>query len=302
MDPRILMFILSAFVFVAVMGAGYAILGRSDLKKRFRSHLVDSEKPEFKWQEFLKKSEGVLKPLGSVVPRSPEEMSRQGRRLTRAGIRRKDGSILLYGAKVLLAAVLVAVSIVAGLPQKYLILFILLSVFFGAILPDLWLNMRIRRRTDRIQLALPNALDLAVICVEAGLGLDQSLMRIGRELKRGFPELSDELNLLGIEINAGKKRADALRNLGNRSDSKDLKALTAVLIQTDRFGTSIAQSLRVFSESMRTTRRQRAEEHAAKMSIKMIPPLVFFIFPNLFLIILGPAVISILRNLGNLVK
>lgn len=109
--------------------------------------------------------------------------------------------------------------------------------------------------------------------------------------------MSDELKVLSIEINAGRKRSEALRNLGNRSDSKDLKALAAVLIQTDRFGTSIAQSLRVFSETMRTTRRQRCEEHAAKMSVKMIPPLVLFIFPTLFIVILGPAVISIMNNL-----
>jgi len=177
------------------------------------------------------------------------------------------------------------------------VLYVALSVLFGAMIPDLWLTYKINRRTDRIQLALPNALDLAVVCVEAGMGLDQALMRIGQEMKQGFPELSDELRVLSLEINAGRKRADALRNLGNRTGSQDLKSFVAVLIQTDRFGTSIAQSLRVFSETMRTTRRLRAEEHAAKMSVKIIPALVLFIFPAMVIVVLGPAIIAIIREL-----
>ncbi len=146
-------------------------------------------------------------------------------------------------------------------------------------------------------MALPDMLDLAVVCVEAGLGMDQSLLRIGQELNAMYPDLSEELNLYSLEVNAGRKRADALRNLGTRTDVDDLKSFVAVLIQTDRFGTSVAQSLRVFSETLRTKRRQRAEEHAAKMSIKMLPPLVFFIFPAILIVILGPAVIAIIRIL-----
>jgi tight adherence protein C len=136
-----------------------------------------------------------------------------------------------------------------------------------------------------------------VVCVEAGLGLDQSMMRIGQELHGTHPDLSEELHLMSLEINAGKSRAEALRNLAARTAVEDLKSFVAVLIQTDRFGTSIADSLRVYSDSFRTKRRQRAEEHAAKMSIKMIPPLFLFILPATFCVVVGPAAIGISQGL-----
>jgi tight adherence protein C len=167
----------------------------------------------------------------------------------------------------------------------------------GALIPDVWLSRKGRNRKERIQLGIPDVLDLTVVCVEAGLGLDQALMRIGQELRTSHRDLSDELRLYNLEVNAGRNRADALRNLGARTDVDDLKSLTAVLIQTDRFGTSIAQSLRVFSESLRTKRRQRAEERAAKTTVKMVPVLVFFIFPSVFIVVLFPAVLAIIRDL-----
>ncbi|HSD29832.1 MAG TPA: type II secretion system F family protein, partial [Vicinamibacteria bacterium] len=154
-----------------------------------------------------------------------------------------------------------------------------------------------RRRQQRIQLALPDALDLQVVCVEAGLGLDQSLRRIAQEFRATHPDLSDELQFLGFELNAGKPRAEALRNLARRTDVEDLRSLVAVLIQTDRFGTGIADSLRVFSDSLRTKRRQRAEEFAAKMGVKMIPPLFIFILPATFIVVVGPAVVGIAQGL-----
>jgi tight adherence protein C len=153
------------------------------------------------------------------------------------------------------------------------------------------------RRKERVQLALPDALDLTVVCVEAGLGLDQTLMRIGQEIQVPHPDLSDELRLTNLEMNMGRSRADSLRNLGKRTGVDDLKALCAILIQTDRFGTSIGQALRTYSESLRTKRRQRAEEKAAKLAVKMIPPLILFIFPSMFVVIVGPAVIAIIREL-----
>ncbi len=140
-------------------------------------------------------------------------------------------------------------------------------------------------------------MDLAVIAVEAGLGLDQALMRVGSEITSAHPELADELRLRNLEVNMGRSRADALRNLAERTGVEDLKALVAILIQTDRFGTSVGQALRTFSDSLRTKRRQRAEEAAAKLAIKMVVPMVVFIFPGVFIVILGPAFISIMRNL-----
>jgi tight adherence protein C len=177
------------------------------------------------------------------------------------------------------------------------VLLVALPILLGALIPDMVVSRLIQNRKYTLQRGLPDALDLAVICVEAGLGLDQSLVRIGQELRVVCPPLSDELNLYSLEVNAGKKRSDALRNLGLRTDVDDLKSFAAVLIQTDRFGTSVAQALRVFADTMRTKRRQRAEENAAKMNIKMIPPLVFFIFPAIFVVVLGPAFIAIIRDL-----
>lgn len=159
------------------------------------------------------------------------------------------------------------------------------------------MNQRINKRKHRIQLALPDALDLAVVCVEAGLGLDQALARIADEIDFSHPELADELRIRNMEINLGRSRTDALRNLANRTGVDDLKALVAILIQTDRFGTSIGQSLRVFADSMRVKRRQRAEERAAKVAIKMLFPLLFFVFPAVLVMIVGPAVIAVFRDL-----
>ncbi len=298
MDITILLIILGLILFTVIFALGYVFIGAPNLTKRLQldSALNEDKGPEG-WRSRMKQYEKVFKPLGALIPRSTEEMSRQERRLVKAGIRRKDSPILLYGAKVAIAAIFLLIFTAARLTWTNPILYIALSLLLGAMLPDLWLTHRISHRTDRIQLALPNALDLAVVCIEAGMGLDQALMRIGQEMKKGFPELSDELHLLGLEINAGRKRADALRNLANRTDSQDMKSFIAVLIQTDRFGTSVAQSLRIFAETMRTTRRLRAEEHAAKMSVKMIPALVLFIFPAMVIVALGPAIIAIIRIL-----
>ncbi|MDD1713529.1 MAG: type II secretion system F family protein [Methanoregulaceae archaeon] len=284
-------------VFVGVFLSGYALLmTRPNIEERLRGR-TSVEQKRVDWLKYLRKSEKVLKPLGAMIPRSPEEMSRQERRLAQAGIRRKDAPFLLYGVKIVLAIVLfflfTSLSGIRGNP----VLLVLVPILLGAMIPDMVVTRLIQRRKENLQRALPDALDLAVVCVEAGLGLDQSLVRIGEELKAVYPPLSDELNLYSLEVNAGKKRSDALRNLGQRTEVDDLKSFAAVLIQTDRFGTSVAQALRVFADTMRTKRRQRAEEHAAKMSIKMIPPLVFFIFPAIFVVVLGPAIIAIVRYL-----
>ncbi|MEK6321624.1 MAG: type II secretion system F family protein [Acidobacteriota bacterium] len=297
MDLTVLAVTIGALIFTGVFAIGYAFLGKSrNLQERVRHPGEEEKKPRYNWRDLLKSSEQLFKPLGEIIPRSPEEMTRQERRLVQAGIRRKDSPVLFYGIKLGLVIVLLGASAATGYLQKSPILYIVLSIFLGALLPDLWLTRSIRRRKQRIQFAIPDALDLTVVCVEAGLGLDQSLMRIGQEIRPIHPDFSDELRLLNLEINAGKSRVQALRNLSSRTEVDDLKALIAVLIQTDRFGTSVAQSLRVFSDSLRTKRRQRAEERAAKTTIKMIPPLVFFILPSIFVVVLGPAIIMMIKQ------
>jgi tight adherence protein C len=154
----------------------------------------------------------------------------------------------------------------------------------------------IKRRQTKIRLSLPDGLDLMVICVEAGLGLDQALTRVSQEIAFAHPALSEELQLVTLETRAGRPRADALRNIALRTGVDDIRALVAVLVQTDRFGTSIAQALRVHSDSLRTERRQRAEEAAAKTTIKMVPVLVLCLFPAMFIVSLGPAAIQVIRQ------
>lgn len=289
--------LIGVLVFVGVFVAASALLGRGgDLQKRVRQPIEEEGKRPSSLQDVVRRFLQLFKPLGEIIPRSPEEMSRQERRLVRAGIRRKDGPVLLYGVKLGLAIICLIIFALSGKLQANPFLYIVLPVLIGALVPDMWVTRRIMNRKERIQLAIPDALDLTVVCVEAGLGLDQSLMRIGEELRTVHPDLSGELRLLNLEVNAGKTRAQALRNLSSRTEVDDLRALVAVLIQTDRFGTSIAQSLRVFSDSLRTKRRQRAEERAAKTAIKMIPPLILFILPALFVVVLAPALITLLRQ------
>ncbi len=248
-------------------------------------------------RHYLRKTEQVTRTLGEMIPRPPSDMSKLEKRLMQAGIRRKDGIYLFYGGQVSLAVALCVGFAVAGRLVSSPLVYLALSVFLGALLPDIWLKWKGHRRKDKIELGLPDSLDLLVVCVEAGLALDQSLMRISQEMRQAHPALSDELQVYALEVNAGRSRAAALRNLGERADVDDLRALTAVLIQTDRFGTSVAQSLRVFSDTMRSKRRQRAEERAAKMGVKMIPPMVLFVFPSIFIVVIGPAIIGFVRVL-----
>ncbi len=163
----------------------------------------------------------------------------------------------------------------------------------GYLLPDIWLTRAVRRRRKRIQKGIPDAIDLLVICVEAGLGLDQALLRVGQELSVSYPELNEEFNQIHLEQKAGKPRLEAWQGLADRTKLPEFIALVAMLTQTDRFGTPIVRALSRYAEEVRTARRQRAEEAAAKTKIKILFPLVFFIFPCIFIVLLGPAVLSL---------
>jgi tight adherence protein C len=168
--------------------------------------------------------------------------------------------------------------------------------FLGFYLPDIWLRQKTDKRREKLLKALPDALDLMVVCVEAGMGLDEAINRVAKESKIQSRELSEEFSFLGLELRAGKQRQDALKNLAERTNLEEVKNLVTLLIQADKFGTNIADTLRVYSDSFRTERFQRAEEMAAKMPVKLIFPLILFIFPALFIVIIGPAIISIYRN------
>ncbi|MGB8442282.1 MAG: type II secretion system F family protein, partial [Candidatus Acidiferrales bacterium] len=200
----------------------------------------------------------------------------------------------MQGMKILMPVAFVALAFATGMYRLNVVFVPLLAAVVGYLLPELWLMWRVQARQHRLRLALPDALDMLVICVEAGLGLDQALMRVAQELRITHPQLSEELQLVNMEMRVGKTRLEAMRELARRTGVEDIKALVAMLIQTERFGTSIAQSLRVHSDDLRMKRRQRAEEMSAKTTVKMVPPLVFFIFPALMVVILGPAVIMLM--------
>jgi len=216
--------------------------------------------------------------------------------LLRAGFRRPEARLVIAGVRILLPVILVAAAYFGGLYRGRAVLVFAGAALLGYMVPEIWFLRRARARQHRLRVALPDGLDLLVVCVEAGLGLDQALLRVSQELQHAHREFSDELQLVSTEMRFGKTRTDALREFGRRTGLEDIKGLVTMLIQTERFGTSIAQSLRVFSEELRTKRRQRAEEMAAKISIKMVPVLVLFIFPALMIVVLGPAIVAIMRQ------
>jgi tight adherence protein C len=244
----------------------------------------------------------LFKRIGEKAPKSPKEMGQLRLRLVQAGFRREEAVTIFFGIRVLFALglfLLFSSSLVLARPNM---LVALGGLGLGYILPGMVLARLSKRRSHRIRLSLADMLDLLVVSVEAGLGLDQALTRVGQELQFAYPELADELKLINLELRAGKPRAEALRNLADRSGVDDLSALVTMLIQTDKFGTSVAQSLRVYSETLRTKRRQRAEEAAAKTGVKMVFPLVLCIFPAIWVVTIGPAAIRFVTVLFPMVE
>jgi tight adherence protein C len=237
-----------------------------------------------------------LATLGTLVS-SKTPTSRSQLMMIRAGFRRPETIQAINGMRLLLPLAFLAIAFFTGIYRWNPFFILMFAALLGYMLPEFWLVGRVRSRQHRLRLAVPDGLDLLVICVEAGLGLDHALLRVAQELQVAHREFSDELQLVTAEMRLGKTRVDALRELARRTGLDDIKALVAMLVQTERFGTSIAQSLRVHSDDLRLRRRQRAEELAAKISVKMVPVLVFFIFPALMIVILGPAFITIWRQL-----
>jgi tight adherence protein C len=232
----------------------------------------------------------ALKRLGNAAPRSSTEGSTLRKRLVWAGYRSHEALTVFLGIRVVVA---LAFFLVAISPLFRTGVFLALGVCaLGYVLPGIVLARMAKRRQHRLRLALPDALDLLVVSVEAGLGLDQAIQRVGDELAFAHRDLSDDLRLVNLELRAGTGRVDALRNLADRTGVDDIVSLVAMLVQTDKFGTSVAQSLRVHSDTVRTKRRQRAEEAAAKLGVKIVFPLVFCIFPAIWVVTIGPAAIK----------
>jgi tight adherence protein C len=280
---------LVVFTFGAAAYAPSSVLG-SRLRSLAGQRTQVQQKPAFK-----ERLEQALDPLSKALPLSPSEVSRTRKWLIQAGYRDARHLTMYVGSRVMFAILgMISVVAVEGTLDPLMMIGVGGLGFF---LPRFILKRMIRDRQRRITLALPDALDLTVICVEVGLALDQALMRVGQDLQHAHPDLSDEFHLVNLEMRAGKPRAEALRNLVERTGVDDIRALVGTLIQTDRFGTSVAQALRVHSDSLRTERRQRAEEQAAKTTIKMVVPLALFVLPSIIFVTLGPAVIQLVRML-----
>lgn len=285
--------VLVVFSFGAAAYAPSSLLG-SRLRALGWQRVKEPEKPALK-----ERLEQALDPFSKAIPLSPSEVSRTRRWLIQAGYRESRHLTVYVGSR--LAMALFALFLVVAATGFNSPLLMVGVGGLGFFLPRIALKRSIKGRQQRIKLGLPDALDLTVICVEAGLALDQALMRVGQDLHHAHPELSDEFHLVNLEMRAGKPRAEALRNLVDRTGVDDIRSLVGTLIQTDRFGTSIAQALRVHSDSLRTERRQRAEEQAAKTTIKMVIPLVLFVLPSIIFVTLGPAIIELVRTLSPVV-
>jgi tight adherence protein C len=243
----------------------------------------------------------MLERLGKVVPQSPKDATAIQRRLIKAGIRNQNALKILYGAKLVCGVVFpvlmtfAVASSEAASENKVLAVVAAAAVgFFG---PNEYVKLKAKRRQKQVQRGLPNALDLMTVCVESGLGLDQAVLQVSKELENAHPEISEEFAFVNLELKAGKRRVDCLRNLAERTSVDDLKKLVAVLIQADRFGTGIAASLRAHADFMRVQARQVAEEKAAKLGVKLVFPIFFCILPTLFVVTVGPVAVRIVREM-----
>ena len=250
--------------------------------------------PALIWRELVDR-------LGSAVPASPKDLPALKRRLIRAGWRNGDAARVFQGARTamitIFAPLAAALSFHSGASTGNLLIATGAAAMAGYMAPSMFLDFRTRRRQRAIQKGLPNALDLMVVCVESGLGIDQTIVQVAKEFETVYPEISQEFALMNLEMRAGKRRAEALHNLADRTGVDDVRKLTAVLVQTDRFGTSIAQCLRGHSDYLRVMSRQRAEERAAKLAIKLVFPIFFCVLPSLFVVTVGPVLARLAREL-----
>jgi len=243
----------------------------------------------------------LLEPIGNLLPISPQAAGMLKKDFTAAGIRSPSAIPVFYGAKIVLATVFVMLALIARNHVDSPVSRMMFPVAGGGIgyfLPSFVLGRLIKRRSMQIRLSLPDVLDLLVICTEAGCGLDQALINVSRELKNVHPAVSEELSLLNMEIMAGKSRAEAMRNFSKRVAEDEVKKLMAILIQTDRFGTSVSEALRTQSDYLRIRRRQEAEEKAGKVGVKLVFPIFFFCLPSLLVVTAGSGFLQLFHNLG----
>jgi tight adherence protein C len=289
-------------IFLLIASAGLLLFYREAMLQRIMSVIGSGpEKPSLtgKLQNATSSIGVVVESLEKVIPKSQSEISVVMQRLIRAGIRSDSAVKFFYGSKVIVIVLFCAIVTFTGLAANSGFIFYIAAIGLGYIAPDFWLGRKIKSRQSRIRLTLPDLLDLLVICVEAGLGIDQATARAALELAPTHPVLADELDIVVLEQRAGRPRAEAWRHMAERTDVEVVRNLVSMLVQSEQFGTSIAKTLRTHSETLRTQRIQTVEEMAAKTTVKLIFPLVLFIFPCLFLVTLGPAVILMSEEFKN---
>ena len=281
-----------ATVGLVAWSIGDAVVARSSVTRRRLDALVTEGE-----------TVGLIVPEGQatarenrLVPISPKSMGQLRRRLTTAGFHHPKAATYFIAIQVALAATLLALPLLfIGQSRGFVIA--VMGGIIGYIAPGMLLDRKISQRKLKIENGLPDALDLLIVSLEAGLALDQAILKTSEELSIAHPELAEELRLVNIECRAGKPRLEAFKNFAARTKVDDVRALVAMLVQTDRFGTSVAMALRTHAETSRTKRRQRAEERAAKIGVKLVFPLVFCLFPAMYVVTLGPSAIRIIRVL-----
>jgi tight adherence protein C len=290
-------------VFLMIVSGGLLLFYREEMLQR----ISDAINPQRKEKSLLTAIQqtgisisGVVEHFENVLPKSQAEVSIVLQRLQRAGFRDESAVKIFYGSKVLVPLLFCILVLVTGLGDLGGFMMYLIAAALGFLAPDFWLGRRIKKRQSKVRRGLPDVLDLLVICIEAGLSLDHATARTALELKHAQPEVCDELNIVVLEQRAGRPRGDAWKHMAERTDVDCVRNLVTMLIQAEQFGTSIAKTLRIHSDTLRTQRVQAVEEAAAKTTIKLLFPLVLFIFPSLFVVVLGPALLSILDSFKGL--
>ena len=289
-------FVILAFcaTFLLIASGGLLLFYREAMLKRISIVITGRSIKGVPTNSFQKAGYSIgsmVERFEGIVPKTQAEVSIAQQRLIRAGYRKDSAMRLFYGMKLIAPLALCSIVLLSGLAKQspFIICFAALGV--GYLGPDFWIGRRITVRRSQLRRGLPDMLDLLVICIEAGLGLDQAMARAAQELKAAHPAISDEVGVVVLEQRAGCPRSDAWRHLAERTDVDTIRTLVSILVQAESFGTSVAKTLRTHSETLRTQRVQAVEEMAAKTTIKLIFPLVLFIFPCLFLVTLGPAFI-----------
>lgn len=292
MELAILVF---GVIFLLIASGGLMLFYRQAMIQRISSVIMKREEKQKGLRSAIQQTSSslttVLEQFERVLPKTQAEVSIVQQRLIRAGYRGDSAVKVFYGIKVITPLALCALVLVSGIGHGNALFLFIASLGLGFLLPDFVLGKMIASRQTKVRLGLPDVLDLLVICIEAGLGLDQATARTAKELSRSQPAIADELGVVALEQRAGRPRSESWRHMAERTDVDVVRNFVSMLVQAEQFGTSVAKTLRTHSDTLRTQRVQSVEERAAKTTVKLIFPLVIFIFPCLFLVTLGPAAI-----------